>query len=289
MKKYNQIIKCAFFLFAVISMSGCKENDDIAIKDVYFSVNADGYSVAYTNTTTDAKSYKWDFGDGSISTDVSPVHVYKTKGKFVTTLYATLNNGEVISGSTIVNVSKTSPIKLDDNSLADWDAISQYVVVSGANSGIVQKAKFDYDSQNIYIYMEFKGKISDGNIFDFYLDTDGNSSTGLLTGSIPGGGYDYLLEGPMLQGADALIQYQHTGAQNSFSFSPQSIPEYYKLGTVVESNGVVKFEMALVRSKIGGLTGKSVNLGIIMSDSGWNEVGYMPDQGASAISLDISQ
>lgn len=288
MKQINYIKKGLLLVVAMLAMNSCKKNNDVEVKDVDFAVLSTGYTVTFTNATTDAKSYKWDFGDNSGSTDVSPVHVYQTKGKFVATLYATLNNGSTISGSTIINVSKSSPIKLNDSSLADWDTIST-VIVSGAKGGIVKKAKFDYDSQNVYIYMEIAAKVSDGNIFDFYLDTDNSAATGLLTGDIPGGGYDYLLEGPLLSTPNGLDQFLHTGAQSAFSFSQQSIPEYYKVGTVVEANGIVKFEMALVRSKIGGLTGKAVALGIIVSDSGYNPLGAMPDSGSSAIKLNISQ
>ncbi len=166
-------------MMSVIALHSCKKNDNVVVKDVVFTDNVNSYEVTFTNSTTDAKSFRWDFGDGTSSTDKSPTHTYKTKGKFVATLYATLNNSKVISGSTIINVSKSSPIKLNDNSLADWDTISHVVVPTGALGGIVKKAKFDYDSQNVYIYMEIAGKVSDGYIFDFYLDTDDNSTTGL--------------------------------------------------------------------------------------------------------------
>jgi hypothetical protein len=287
MKIFKHFSQYILMMLVVAIISSCKKNNAVDTKDVDFSVSSNGYFVTYTNATTDAKSYKWDFGDGTTSTDVSPSHTYKTKGKFVVTLYATLNNGNLIQGSTIINVSKTSPIKLDDNTLADWDTITNTVVLAGPKAGVFQKAKFDYDSQNIYIYMEFKGSVAAGNIFDFYMDTDANATTGLLTGTIPGGGYDYLLEGPLL--LNGLDQFLHTGAQTAFSFSQQAIPEYFKLGKVVEANGIVKFEMALVRSKIGGLTGKALNFGIIISDSGYNPLGSVPDPSVKAITLDISQ
>ncbi len=287
MKIFKYFFQYALPFLVLTAISSCKKNSDVDTKDVDFSVNANGYSVTYTNATTDAKSYKWDFGDGTTSTDTSPSHTYKIKGKFVVTLYATLSSGRQIQGSTIVNVSKTSPIKLDDQTLADWDTITHTVVLAGPKAGVFQKAKFDYDSQNLYIYMEFKGSVAAGNIFDFYMDTDASAATGLLTGTIPGGGYDYLLEGPLL--LNSLDQFQHTGAQTAFSFSQQAIPEYYKLGKITEANGIVKFEMALVRSKIGGLTGKALNFGIIISDSGYNPLGSVPDPSANAINLDISQ
>lgn len=289
MKKLKYIKSTLLLLTGMCIAYSCKKNDNVVVKDVVFTVSVNSYDVTFNNTTTDAKSFKWDFGDGGTSTETSPTHTYKSKGKFVATLTAALNNGQSISGSTIINVSKSSPVKLDDNTLADWDTISNKVVPSGKLGGIVKMAKFDYDSNNIYIYVQMTAKVSDGNIFDFYLDTDHNPATGLLSGEIPGGGYDYLLEGPLLSDPNGLVQYQHTGAQDAFSFTPLDIPEYYKVGTVQEANGVVTFEMALVRSKISGLTGKALTFGIIVSDMNYNELGYIPGQNQQAITLDISQ
>ena len=288
MKKLKYLIG-GLVLTTAITLYSCKKNPNVNVKDVVFTDNIKGFDVTFTNTTTDAKSFRWDFGDSTSSTETSPVHTYAHKGKFVATLYATLSNGNVISGSTIINVAKSSSVVLTDNSFADWDTISNQITPTPALGGIVKTAKFDYDSQNVYIYMQIPTTVAAGNIFDFYLDTDDDATTGLLTGDIPGGGYDYLLEGPLLNTPNGVVQYQHTGAQNSFSFNALSIANFYTLGTVQESNGVVTFEMALSRSKIGGLTGKTLRFGIIVSDANYNPLGYMPGENLNAISLDISQ
>ena len=46
-------------------------------------------TVETTNTSTNADSYLWDFGDGETSTETSPVHTYATDGEYVLTLIAT--------------------------------------------------------------------------------------------------------------------------------------------------------------------------------------------------------
>jgi PKD repeat protein len=291
MKKIIYILGCVLLTSLAIGFQACKKNPERLVKEVVFTDSVKSYTVTFKNSTADAKSFRWDFGDSTSSTETSPVHTYKSKGKHVVTLYATLNNGNVINGSTIIHVSKSSPISLTDNTLADWDTIPTIVIPpSVALGGVVQEAKFDYDSQNIYIYMKAAIHITDANIFDFYLDTDNSALTGLTTGSIPGGGYDYLLEGQLLDDTfTPLTQYQHIGAQNSFSFNALSIAGFFTLGTVQEVNGVTTFEMALSRSKISGLTGSGMKIAIILSDSGYNNIGWLPGNGLAPITLDISQ
>jgi PKD repeat protein len=50
--------------------------------------------VTFTNTSTDADSYSWDFGDLYTSTDENPVHMYKRTGTFTVTLTASNDKGD---------------------------------------------------------------------------------------------------------------------------------------------------------------------------------------------------
>jgi PKD repeat protein len=294
MKNFKYILSCLLLTSLAIGFQACKKNPERLVNEVVFTDSVKSYTVTFKNTTADAKSFRWDFGDSTSSTETNPVHTYAAKGKHVVTLYATLNNGNVINGSTIIHVSKSSPIVLTDNTLADWDTISNIVIPpSLALGGVVKETKFDYDSQNIYIYMKLAVHVADANVFDFYLDSDDNFATGLTTGSIPGGGYDFLLEGNMLSDPNSLIQYQHDDSkgQTTFggAFNPLSIANFFTLGTVQEANGITTFEMSLSRSKISGLTGSAMKLAIIVSDSGYNNIGWMPANGSAPVTLDISQ
>lgn len=49
-------------------------------------------------------SANWDFGDGSSSTNISPQYIYKTTGKFLITLTATLSNSNQITDTTYIEV-----------------------------------------------------------------------------------------------------------------------------------------------------------------------------------------
>lgn len=54
-----------------------------------FTSAATGLTVNFTNTSTGATSYSWDFGDGGSSTDANPSHTYATDGTYTVILSAT--------------------------------------------------------------------------------------------------------------------------------------------------------------------------------------------------------
>ncbi|WP_423149357.1 PKD domain-containing protein [Rubrolithibacter danxiaensis] len=289
MRNSFNILKLTLLSVSVFIFASCKKDKTESLPEVLFSLSVEGNQVTFKNETEGAASYKWEFGDGETSTEASPVHVYPGKGKYVATVYITTTGGTSTEGSTIVRISKTSPVKLNDNSLADWDNVTQNVVLSGAKETYFKKGKFDYDAESIYIYLEAASKKSNEDIFDFYLDTDNDETTGLNTGELPGGGYDVLLEGGVLAGwFDA---YNHTGEGNGFTFNPTGVSEFYQLGTVKEENGLIKFEMKLNRSKISGLsTSTALKLGIIATKSDWSAtLGVLPDSGTPAILLDLDE
>jgi gliding motility-associated-like protein len=65
-----------------------------AIPDAEFTVSSDSIpignpTIEFTNQSTDALTYVWDFGDGTTSTSTNPIHVYPTEpAEYVVTLYA---------------------------------------------------------------------------------------------------------------------------------------------------------------------------------------------------------
>ena len=82
------------------SSQGC---DDTATRTNYITVNGgptasftgsptsgtEPLTVNFTNTSTDAASYSWNFGDGGTSTAQDPSHIYNTAGTYTVTLTAT--------------------------------------------------------------------------------------------------------------------------------------------------------------------------------------------------------
>ncbi len=83
-----------FFIFT----TSCDEEDDspsTAEPVAAFTFTANELTVTFSNTSTDATSYSWDFGDGNTSNEVNPVHTYAEGGTYNVKL--TARNGELSS------------------------------------------------------------------------------------------------------------------------------------------------------------------------------------------------
>jgi hypothetical protein len=278
---------CLFMLLIVCSvLSACKKDEYKASPDLVYDLAVEGNQVTFTTKTEGITGYKWDFGDGETSVEANPVHTYPGKGKYVATLVATSGSG-TSEASTVIRIAKTSPVKLNDNTLSDWAKVNDNVITSGATGGVFRNVKFDYDGNSIFIYVEMQSKKANDDIFDFYIDSDNNASTGLL-GGFPGGAYDILLEGHLL--TTGLDIFYHTGEQTSFSFAQQSISEAFTVGTIVQDGDILKFEMSIARGKLKGLTGEAARLGIMATKSDWSvSLGSAPDPGVSGFLLNMNE
>ncbi len=61
-----------------VSITKSVEIKPLPVASFTYSVN--GTDVTFTNTSTNATDYDWDFGDGFTSTDVNPEHFYDPGG-----------------------------------------------------------------------------------------------------------------------------------------------------------------------------------------------------------------
>jgi surface protein len=89
-----------------------EEIDDPA-SDFTFTVDAG--VVTFTNNSTGADSYFWDFGDGNTSTDSDPIHTYAAEGEYTVTLIATLECNDLSSTQSVsVNTIATAKVIITD-------------------------------------------------------------------------------------------------------------------------------------------------------------------------------
>lgn len=283
-----------FFLFLLVfvcTLYSCKKSSTATSPSIYYSDSISGYTVFFNNQTTGASTYKWDFGDGTTSTDASPSHTYPGKGKYVPTLYAIGSSGASDSGSTVIHISKASAVSLTDNSLSDWDTVATNVVISGPNGGNFIKAKYDYNSNYVYCYYEMNATVAQGNVFDFYFDVDNNAGTGYNSWMFLNAGNDVVLEGSLFAGGWLNVFYFAGGSnQGAWDWNTMDINNYYQIGTIVQDGAVLKFEMGLVRSKLQGFLNTGMKIGVSSTKSDWSAIiGAVPDEASNSFYLDMTE
>lgn len=73
--------------------------------------------VNFSNTSTNASTYLWDFGDGSTSTDMNPAHTYSTLGSFNVklTAYAGICGNDIEIKNNYITVGAAMPIGNDNS------------------------------------------------------------------------------------------------------------------------------------------------------------------------------
>jgi PKD repeat protein len=108
MKKRSNKKSLLGFLMVLLLIWSCDQSNDPApdttVPSASFTFVLTDLSVEFTNTSKDANTYAWDFGDGSTSTDASPTHVYAASGNFDVNLVATRANGNTDSKTETITV-----------------------------------------------------------------------------------------------------------------------------------------------------------------------------------------
>lgn len=129
---------------------------------VVFSATAstsDPLEVTFKATTTYAKSYAWDFGDGETSTEKNPTHVFPVKGTYPITV-------------TVTGFDETTPAVLTQN-------LEIGVVLEKLNGTIIGHASSWGDDPTHYVAAAF-----DGDLATFVDAPSESASTGFV-------GYDF--------------------------------------------------------------------------------------------------
>lgn len=100
------VIICIFF--------SCKKDSSTPTPIADFSYSGAGVApstVTFTNASTNATSYSWDFGDNSTSTEVSPSHKFTAGGVYTVKLTST-GSGGTNSTSKTINITAPTILKI---------------------------------------------------------------------------------------------------------------------------------------------------------------------------------
>lgn len=76
-----------YLLFVIIFLASCSKQPVASFTANETSIK-EGETITFINTSAEALTYLWEFGDGITSTEESPSHIYSTKGTYKATLTA---------------------------------------------------------------------------------------------------------------------------------------------------------------------------------------------------------
>jgi len=270
--KKNILIVFGTICTMLPNLSCKKEKNNASGVKAVFSYVADGFKLNFTDYSTNAKEYFWDFGDNDTAIVANPIHVYHSKGEFLAKL--TVTNGQESNTFTDTVFIAGPNIKIDGD-FTDWTYVEFSQVAEGGSGGSLLGVKTFASGGTLNFYLE---GTTDFNlaIMDIYIDADNNPATGFQYWAYPvASGAEYLLEGSVPGGwGDVFI---HTGGDNDgWSWDPVSDFEtMLKFSEIKSADGKKAIEFSIKRDGLGVLK-NYVNFAIQESDEGYSVIGSMP-------------
>lgn len=275
--KRNLIYTIGWGLIIIIAAACKKDKDNGNLKSV-FSYITDGFKVTFTNFSSGAKTYHWDFNDkpGDSSSLKSPQHIFSSKGDFLVSLTATNGTQTDIFTDT---VSILGPNIKIDGDFTDWEYVEYLYTNREDFGGNIRAIKAFATAQDINFLVEGTTAMK-LEIIDMFIDTDNNPATGYFVPDYPGGsGMDYLLEGPAAPGSWG-GGYKHSGAPANWSLSVVfAFGTYMKFSTIKTVNGKKIIEFSIKKSALGSMKG-AINFALLEMDAFWSPVGRIPENGS---------
>jgi PKD repeat protein len=278
MKKNRTIsTKLVALVMIALIVASCKKEPVLPTPDFTFEIN--DKTVSFTNTSTDADSYSWDFGDQMTSTETNPSHTYAAYGDYDVRLTAINSDGQNIKKTTISVVKEWPAITIDGN-FSDWDAVESFYSGYGDGSGSLIEAKVTSDAALSKLYFYVKGDFSEANhVIQVMIDADGNPATGWQTTNLATNGAEYQFE-----------YYIHDLWAGTYSWnSDEGVQDWPwdiditndpDNGDIQESSGVVGgneiefvIETSLMKNPVPA---DEIGIFFWAQNTDWNQVGQLP-------------
>ncbi len=143
--QYNlSVVDAGIYQITELSGDGCSSQNNTGSAEItvtpvaipQFSFVNNSLEVTFTNNSTNALSYAWDFGDGQTSTEINPIHQYVAPSVYNVVL--TVSNGFCPDGTmsqtldlSMLNVNNNN---LDNNLLVFPNPTKGYITVSYSNT-----------------------------------------------------------------------------------------------------------------------------------------------------------
>jgi DNA-binding beta-propeller fold protein YncE len=173
----SQLIRYFVFVLVGLVIISC-DDDAVAPPDVVSSFTASkttveiGEVIQFTNTSQNATAFKWSFGDGTTSKELSPKKTYASSGQFVVTLLATGAGGSTMMTMEITVLPDPEIFFVEAGTslirsfgIKSTDKVNTFLDISGfAGVGLA------YDAENEKVYFSDFEVTGDGKIWRVNLD-----------------------------------------------------------------------------------------------------------------------
>ncbi len=159
MKKNDNFVILGIFL--LLSASCTKGPKPMAVFTFDRNESLARDTVRFTNISTDATVYLWDFGDDSVSTIENPIHAYQQPGTYAIKLTANGQGGESsISHEIIVLASMTGKWSSNFTYFSDYNGLME--LIQSVNGGLSGSVKLTMNSESFPL--EATSKISGSSV-----------------------------------------------------------------------------------------------------------------------------
>lgn len=156
-------------LLIFLIFSGCKKNKE---PSACFDLSSDkvfvGQDVEFTNCTDLGDSYLWDFGDGTSSSYINPIHSFTNGGTFNVELKATNEHGShTYSRNITVNGDLPIGMKINRISITKWPTNNNGQAWDNDGSEVDLFPKITSSSKYIFVSSDFRTDCILGNEYSF--------------------------------------------------------------------------------------------------------------------------
>lgn len=270
-----------FCIAATAVLSSCVRKGDLdlaPVPDIAFEYTCDGLTLTFNSVVPNTTDVQWEIlktKNGSAETlttgaGESFTYTFPTPDNYWIKMSGVYEGQEQVVAGKIL-VAKPSPVKLDDDSFADWDEVTYPDFQLVGDDG-KSWAKFDYNADYVFFYVALDttipGCTADGAIMNLRIDSDDLTGTGMSTKGL---GCDWYLEGNFWNSGERWADWYDCVSGDTV---PAADEMPIELGTKKVEGDMVYFEFALSRKKYG-IKGSSMGLFFKFYTEDWEDAVYM--------------
>lgn len=286
MKNFIQFLLISFIAFII----SCEKSE---MPMALFDYQVDGITVQFTNYSTDADEYLWDFGDGNTSSEENPLHEYEESGNFTITFTAKGKGGSKTIKE-MLKIQKPALIQIDGN-FEDWNKVPSEQLSSASSAQdasltALQEMKACADDNYIYIYLMYdQSKVAP---LDIFINTDDDTTTGGNSWLWDPCGADFLIEGFVTEKMEdaSVFNWPSDKPQDGWEWvevlgSGSGIARMSEPKTI--SGNIVETEISIIKEMLPTSLAPEIAIGIFSSDEDWTETGSLPNASSESPSAPL--